>query len=101
MRRGPTVESDHSTTKLTYADLVLFPDDGLRHEIIDGEHYVTPSPTIRHQRISGRLFNLLQNYLHAHPIGEVLFAPFDSLLGEFDVVVPDEPALSRPRITAR
>ena len=27
--------------KLTYDDFVLFPDDGRRHELIDGEHYVT------------------------------------------------------------
>jgi Uma2 family endonuclease len=26
--------------KLTYDDFVLFPDDGKRHELIDGEHYV-------------------------------------------------------------
>ena len=31
-------------TRLTYDDFLLFPDDGQRHEIIDGEHYVTPSP---------------------------------------------------------
>jgi hypothetical protein len=30
--------------KLTYDDFVLFPDDGKRHELIDGEHYVTASP---------------------------------------------------------
>jgi len=30
--------------KLTYDDFVHFPDDGKRHELIDGEHYVTPSP---------------------------------------------------------
>ena len=42
----------HSSTKLTYADLELSPDDGLRHEIIDGVHYVTASPVTRHQRIS-------------------------------------------------
>lgn len=41
--------------KLTYDDFLLFPDDGKRHELIDGEHYVTPSPNIRHQGISGRL----------------------------------------------
>jgi hypothetical protein len=29
--------------KLTYDDFVLFPDDGRRHELIDGEHYVTPT----------------------------------------------------------
>jgi hypothetical protein len=36
--------------KLTYDDFLLFPDDGQRHELIDGEHYVTPSPNTRHQR---------------------------------------------------
>ena len=30
--------------KLTYDDLLLFPEDGKRHELIDGEHYVSPSP---------------------------------------------------------
>lgn len=36
--------------KLTYEDFVPFPDDGKRHELIDGEHYVTPSPSTKHQR---------------------------------------------------
>ena len=45
--------------KLTYDDFLLFPDDGKRHELIDGEHYVTPSPNIRHQDISGRLHLLI------------------------------------------
>ena len=35
--------------KLTYDDFVLFPEDGQRHELIDGEHYVTPSPDPKHQ----------------------------------------------------
>jgi hypothetical protein len=38
--------------KLTYDDFVLFPDDGLRHELIDGEHYVTRSPSLKPQRVS-------------------------------------------------
>jgi len=38
--------------KLTYDDFVQFPDDGKRHELIDGEHYVTPSPNTKHQAIS-------------------------------------------------
>ena len=36
-----------SSSKFTYEDLLNFPDDGRRHEIIDGEHYVTRSPTPR------------------------------------------------------
>jgi hypothetical protein len=42
--------------KLTYDDFLLFPDDGKRHELIDGEHYATPSPNTRHQEISGRIY---------------------------------------------
>jgi Uma2 family endonuclease len=91
------VERQHSTTKLTYADYLRFPDDGLRHEIIDGEHYVTPSPATRHQRISRNLLHLIQTYLDSHQIGEVFAAPFDALLSDFDVVVPDLLYLSNER----
>jgi hypothetical protein len=49
--------------KLTYDDFLLFPDDGQRHELIDGQHYVTPSPNIRHQDISGRLYLLIGSWL--------------------------------------
>ena len=61
--------------KLTYDDYLLFPDDGKRHELIDGEHYVTPTPILRHQAIAGRLHLLIANYLKAQPLGRVFFAP--------------------------
>jgi Uma2 family endonuclease len=75
--------------KLTYDDFVLFPDDGKRHELIDGEHYVTPSPNIRHQQVSGDLFALIWTYLEAHPIGRVFHAPLDVVFSNFDIVEPD------------
>ena len=87
----------HSSTKLTYGDYVLFPNDGLRHEIIEGEHYVTPAPTMRHQRICGKLFHLIQTYLDTHPIGEIFVAPFDVLLSEFNIFEPDLAYLSTKR----
>lgn len=92
------MESGHSTTKLTYADYLRLPDDGLRHEIIDGEHYVTPSPSVRHQQISGRLFYLIQLHLDTHPIGAIFYAPLDALLSEFDIVVPDLIYISNDRM---
>ena len=91
------MEPGRSSTKLTYDDYVLLPDDGLRHEIIDGEHYVTAAPNTRHQRIAGRLFHLLQLHLDSHPIGEVFVAPFDVVLSRFDIVEPDLIFLSRSR----
>ncbi|HXR96339.1 MAG TPA: Uma2 family endonuclease [Terriglobales bacterium] len=77
------------TRKLTYADFVFIPDDGLRHESIDGEHYVSPSPVPRHQRIVGRLYLLIGTYLQAHHIGELFVAPLDVKLSEHDIVEPD------------
>lgn len=38
-----------SSVTLTYQDLRRLPDDGLRHELIDGEHYVTPVMVYRHE----------------------------------------------------
>ena len=75
--------------KLTYDDFLLFPDDGKRHELVNGEHHVTPSPSIRHQEISGRLFLLIGAWLQAHPIGRLFYAPLDIVLTELDVVEPD------------
>jgi Uma2 family endonuclease len=75
--------------KLTYDEFLLFPDDGKRHELIDGEHYVTPSPNIRHQRISKRLLVLIDTWLREHPLGEIFYAPLDVIFSNLDVVEPD------------
>ncbi|MDP3720488.1 MAG: Uma2 family endonuclease [Acidobacteriota bacterium] len=83
----PTTERE---TRLTYDDFVRFPDDGLRHELIDGVHYVTPSPATRHQQLSGRLHLAIGIYLEAHPeAGHVFYAPFDVIFSRWDVVEPD------------
>ena len=39
----------------TCRDLVALPDDHLRHELIDGEHVVTPSPNTAHQALGRAL----------------------------------------------
>jgi Uma2 family endonuclease len=83
--------------KLTYDDFVLFPDDGKRHELIDGEHYVTPSPNRKHQRVSGNLHLLIGMWLEEHPVGQIYFAPFDVIFSMFDVVEPDLLYMSNER----
>jgi len=75
--------------KLSYEDYVHFPDDGQRHEILDGEHYVTPAPAKKHQRISMRLGSRLHVLVDSRNLGEVLAAPFDVLLSPHDIVQPD------------
>ena len=83
--------------KLTYDDYLLFPDDGKRHELIDGEHYVTPSPNTKHQRVSSNLHFLIRLWLEEHPSGRVFYAPFDVVFSNFDVVEPDLLYLSNER----
>src|SRR5688572_32420666 len=74
--------SDHprrpsSGVKLTYDDFVLFPDDGKRHELIDGEHYVTPSPNLKHQAIVRNLVTIIGSFLRISRMGKVYSAPLD------------------------
>ncbi|MCC7124759.1 MAG: Uma2 family endonuclease [Acidobacteria bacterium] len=76
--------------RFTYADLLLLPDDGMRHEIIDGVHYVTASPTLGHQDLVGRLHLAIGNHIAIRRhLGRVFLAPLDVVLSEYDVVEPD------------
>ena len=64
-------------TKLTYEDYVHFPDDGNRHEIIDGEHYMSPSPTTAHQDASRHIQFQLYRDIEERGLGRVYNAPMD------------------------
>ena len=85
------------SVKFTYADFLHFPGDGRRHEIVDGEHYVTPSPTTKHQSITSKLTVKLGSYLERHPLGALFVAPFDVVFSDVDVVEPDLLYISRER----
>jgi len=89
--------SHATSTKWTYEDLLLLPEDGLRHEIIDGEHYVNASPITRHQQVLYRLVIAVGNYLEEHPLGQIFFAPLDIVLSPHDVVEPDLMFISHAR----
>ena len=91
------MENTSSPVRLTYQDLRRLPDDGMRHELIDGEHYVTPAPRPKHQRVSGRLYLRLGTFLEDHPLGRVYYAPLDVVLTDFDCVEPDLLYVSRER----
>jgi Uma2 family endonuclease len=94
---GEAMKSNAARVRLTYDDFLLFPDDGKRHELIDGEHYVTPSPNIRHQTILGNLHFLMRAWLEQHPAGRVFMAPLDVVFTQFDVVEPDLLFVSKDR----
>jgi Uma2 family endonuclease len=75
--------------KLTYRDYALLPEDGRRHEIIDGELYVTPAPFVPHQDLLVELTFRLVGFIKAHRLGKLLVAPTDVLLSAHDIVQPD------------
>jgi Uma2 family endonuclease len=75
-------------SRVSFADLEGWPEDGRRYELYDGEVYVVPSPIPLHQMVSARLYLVLEEYTRAHG-GVVLYAPLDIVLTDFDVVQPD------------
>jgi len=87
-----------SPRRLTYDDYLLFPEDGQRHEVLDGEHYVTPSPFIRHQDISSNLHSVLGPFVRENRLGRIYAAPTDVVLSPHDVAVPDLLFISNERL---
>ena len=57
--------------KLTTADFEKIPADGFRHEIIDGEEFMTPAPNLDHQRVVVKLTTLLENHVAGKNLGRV------------------------------
>ena len=75
--------------KWTYDDYANIPEDGKRHEIIDGEHFVNSSPSTQHQHVSKRLQYQLYCKIELAGLGVLYNAPIDVQLSEFDIVQPD------------
>lgn len=73
----------------TYKEYAAIPNDGKRHEIIEGEHYVSPAPNLYHQEISRRLQFQLYMAIEIPELGVVIDAPVDVQLSEKNIVQPD------------
>jgi Uma2 family endonuclease len=96
-RRGTAMAIQDARRKLTYEDYECIPDDGLRHEILDGDHYVSPAPARRHQRAALKLGGRLDTFVEENSLGEVLIAPYDVVLSPHDIAQPDVLFVSKER----
>ena len=76
-------------SKITYEEYCLFPDDGNRHEVINGLHYMNPAPNTNHQTISKRLQHFFYTLVELPGLGLVFDAPIDVQFGDHDIVQPD------------
>jgi Uma2 family endonuclease len=73
----------------TIEELWALPEDGVRHELLDGAHVVTPSPAPLHQRVLREVFRALMTALSGRPDLELLTSPADLRLGPRTMVQPD------------
>ncbi|HAP93624.1 MAG TPA: Uma2 family endonuclease [Desulfotomaculum sp.] len=80
----------------TYEDYCLLPEDR-RVELIGGDFYLVPSPSVIHQRVAANIEDILRDFVVENKLGEVLDAPLDIVLTPYDVVQPDVMFISNER----
>jgi Uma2 family endonuclease len=73
--RGQTMSMPALPPVTTLEELLALPEDGRRHELLDGVHAVTPSPGYRHQDIHANLFAAVRHALATRPDLKVLSSP--------------------------
>ena len=61
-------------TLLTFEQFEQYEDDDMIHELIQGEHVVTPPATILRSLIRHNLHDALRPYVREHQLGEVYIA---------------------------
>ncbi len=85
----------------TYKDYLGLLEGGpLRHEVIDGELYMTPSPNTKHQEILVNLLEIIRHRLRSEPVGKIFVSPYDVVLSSdpLQVVQPDLVYVSKERL---
>jgi Uma2 family endonuclease len=78
-----------TSKKWTYDDLLLLPEDGLRHELIDGNHYVNGSPVTRPQVVLYLIVIAISKYLEEHQLVHLYLAPLRIVPSQENVSEPD------------
>lgn len=77
------------TAVTTIEELLALPDDGLRHELLDGVHVVTPAPELAHQATLGEFHIALGKALEGQDELQLLTSPADIVLAPRTLVQPD------------
>lgn len=90
-------QSAINRVRWTAADLELFPDNGNRYEIVNGELLVTRAPDWRHQRASTRICTALDTWSLSTGLGEAVQAP-GVIFTDADNVIPDVVWVSQERL---
>ena len=77
-------------TEWTVEMVRALPDDGNRYEVIDGELFVTPAPSLTHQNAVLELALLVAPYVRERTLGRAVISPADVIVyGPRKFVQPD------------
>ena len=83
-----TTALEKTLTVREFLELDIF-EEGYLYELINGEIVKRASPSTEHQRISRRLFKVLDNIVTENNLGECFYAPYDVYLDEINLEQPD------------
>jgi Uma2 family endonuclease len=88
-------------TLLNVQDFERLPDDGLRHELDEGELISMPPAGFEHGDLGAEIVRSLRNYAKEHSLGRVCQADTGFLLGPDTVRAPDVAFVRRGRVLQR
>ncbi len=77
-----------STIRYNYTDHQSIPEDHQRHEIVDGELFVMPTPRFSHQNVAANLLVLLRSFADSLQLGSAV-GPITVRLEDELVLEPD------------
>jgi Uma2 family endonuclease len=86
-------------TLLTAEQFEQLPDDGMRHELDEGELVSMPPPMGRHGKVQGKTFSVLLSFVSPRSLGEV-FVETGFRLGRDTVRGPDVSFIRAERAAA-
>jgi Uma2 family endonuclease len=76
--------------RYTVDEVLAFPSDGNRYELVDGELLMTPAPSITHQTVVKRLCLGIGRYLEGRAeLAELVLSPADVSWDREQLVQPD------------
>jgi Uma2 family endonuclease len=72
-----------------YTDYLHLPDNGFRYELLEGDLYMSPAPSPRHQLVLNAVNYAIMTWLRAENRGKIIPAPVDVWLDDNTLVQPD------------
>lgn len=82
---------------LTVVDFRELPDGPPYYQLIEGDLFMSPTPSFYHQEIVGNIHLIVGTHLMKQPSGKIIIAPSDVVLNDINVFEPDLYFISNER----